>query len=258
MKDGLRPGLQRQRGHRLRHPVTHGRHAQHSRASRGFRYLHGPHRGRKIRARRAAIPRFLQVVRSAGVPAKIDSNYLKTVGLKNTNDKQLVPAFKTLGFLDSSGRPTETYRKYKQASNDGAAQVLGSAVKTAYAGLFSLYPDAHRRDDEAISNWIRGNSDASDKTLARALSTFKVLRDAASFDDVAPLPVDVPAPADTPNGSTANQPSGVPAVQAHHVQTRTGPDVTININLQIAATNDATIYDQFFAAMKKHLFPDAN
>ena len=32
MKDGLRPGPQRQRGHCLRHPVPHGGHAQNARA----------------------------------------------------------------------------------------------------------------------------------------------------------------------------------------------------------------------------------
>jgi hypothetical protein len=83
-------------------------------------------------------------------------------------------------------------------------------------------------------------------------------RNAASFDDAAILPVEVPAPPETTNGSIAPQSGNdVTADQVHHVQTRTGPDVTINISLQMAATNDAAIYDKFFAAMKKHLFPDA-
>jgi hypothetical protein len=206
----------------------------------------------------AAIPRFLQIIRGAGVPPKVDGNYLKTVGFKNTNDGQLVPTFKSLGFLDSSGHPTEIYRKYKQAANDGAAQVLGSAIKTCYAGLFSLYADAHRKDDEAISNWIRANTDTGDATLRRALNTFKTLRDAASFDDTAAILAEVPAPVAAPNGSVAPQPvNGVPAGQVHQVHTRMGPDVTINISLQIPATNDAAIYDKFFASMKEHLFPDA-
>ena len=37
---------------------------------------------------------------------------------------------------------------------------------------------------------------------------------------------------------------------------QTAPNVTINITLQITATNDASIYDKFFASMKKYLFPD--
>jgi hypothetical protein len=34
-----------------------------------------------------------------------------------------------------------------------------------------------------------------------------------------------------------------------------GPAININIQLQLQATEDAKVYDNFFAAMKKHLFP---
>jgi hypothetical protein len=62
MKDGLRPGPQRQRGHCLRHPVAYGGHAQHSRAPRGLRYLHRPHRRREVRARGHPVPDLVKVV----------------------------------------------------------------------------------------------------------------------------------------------------------------------------------------------------
>jgi hypothetical protein len=205
-----------------------------------------------------AITRFLERVRQTGTPEKVDNAYLKTLGFSNSNDYQLIGTFKTLGFLDSSGRPTDTYKRYKQASDADAKKVLGSAIKSGYSGLFGLYPDANRRDDEAISNWIRGNTDAGVKTMQRALNTFKVLRDAAWFDDLPPVQIEVPAPSPSPEVSTTTHSSnGVAAGNAQPIYTRTGPDVTINVNLEIAATNDPTIYDSFFAAMKKHLFLDA-
>jgi hypothetical protein len=56
------------------------------------------------------------------------------------------------------------------------------------------------------------------------------------------------------NGSARQSSNG--SAQVQYVQRQATPEVTINITLQIAPTNDATIYDKFFASMKKHLFPD--
>jgi hypothetical protein len=198
-----------------------------------------------------SIPRFLDAIRKAGIPPKVDGNYLKSIGFKNTNDAALVPLFKSLGFLDSSGKPTSTFREYRGASADEAKRVLGSAITACYSGLFEVYPDAYRKDDEALTNWMRANTDKGEATQVRALKTFKALRDAASFDEV-PLAPDIRlVGSPVPNG--ASKDGDVPG-RVQYVRTQTTPDVTINISLQIAATNDASIYDEFFAAMKKHLF----
>jgi len=92
------------------------------------------------------------VISTAGVPAKVDTNYLKSVGLKSGNDAALVKIFKSLGFLDGSGVPTDKWRSYKDSTK--SKKVLGEAIKTTYSGVFSIYPDANRKDDEAIRNWI--------------------------------------------------------------------------------------------------------
>jgi hypothetical protein len=200
-----------------------------------------------------SIPRFLEAIRKTGVPQKVDSNHLKTLGFKNSNDAALVPLFKSLGFLDSSGKPTGVFMEYRAASADGAKSVLGMAIRTCYAGLFELYPDAYRKDDEALSNWMRANTDKGEATQARALKTFKTLRDSAAFDQAPLVSNDLPVNGDISNGAT---PTLVPSSPVQHLGTRTTPDVTINITLQIAPTNDASIYDKFFASMKKHLFAD--
>jgi hypothetical protein len=200
-----------------------------------------------------SIPRFLEAVRKSGVPQKVDSNYLKTLGFKNSNDTALVPLFKSLGFLDSSGKPTGIFTEYRAASADEAKVVLGGAIKICYAGLFEIYPDAYRKDDEALINWMRANTDKGEATQARALKTFKTLRDLAVFDQVPLGSNDLTAGRIMPNGATRLPDATVPV---QHVGIRTTPDVTINITLQVAATNDASIYDKFFASMKKHLFAD--
>ena len=85
-----------------------------------------------------AIPRFLDSIRKSGTPGKVDGNYLKSLGFKNSNDGALIPLFKSLGFLDSNGQPTDIYRHYRGASTEEAKLVLGTAIKECYSGLFEL------------------------------------------------------------------------------------------------------------------------
>ena len=202
------------------------------------------------------IPKYLESIPNVGIPDKVDGNYLKGLGFKDTNDRAVIPLFKSLGFLDSAGKPTELYRSYRGASANEAKKVLGGAVKKTYAGLFRTYQDAYRKDDEALANWIRANTEGGADTQRRALNTFKKLRDAATFDDAPAPAVDVTPVNPADNGSASQGDNGSGQVQ--NLRTKTTPGVTINVTLQIAATNDAKIYDQFFASMKKHLFPDGS
>jgi hypothetical protein len=200
-----------------------------------------------------AIPRFLEHIRRSALPQKIDRSYLQSASFRSSNDTAVIGVLKTIGFLDSDGKPTQLYRDYKGVPPERAKVILGSAVKAAYTSLFNLYPDADRKDDEAIINWIRANSDRGEVTYTRALNTFKVLRDAATFDDTQPTSTETP-PVKEPLVNTKQDDK--PPARERHIKTRTSPDVTINITLQIEATSDASIYDAFFASMKRHLFPD--
>jgi hypothetical protein len=201
-----------------------------------------------------AVPRFLDSIRKTGVPPKVDTSYLKGIGFMNNNDRALIPLFKSLGFLDAGGKPTDKFRAYRAAGPEDAKKVLGTAIKACYAGLFEIYPDAYRKDDEALMNWIRANTESGEATQTRALKTFKTLCESAIFDQSKESHIPVsPAAAPMPNGhiQEANLPSTI-----QQVAFRATPEVSINITLQIAASNDASIYDKFFAAMKRHLFPD--
>ena len=197
------------------------------------------------------IERFLNVIETSGVPSKVDTKYLKSVGFKSGNDTSLIGVFKLLGFIDASQAPTQTWRNYRDKTKSSA--VLGAAIKTAYAGLFELYPDAHRKDEEAVRNWIRSTTTAGEVTVQRAMATFKALVSKADFENI--------DSANTGHVATATAATipGVPQGQASITQAvRSGPAVNINIELQIPATNDPEVYENFFAAMKKHLFDDGD
>ena len=61
---------------------------------------------------------YLEHIHNAGIPSKVTLKYLESVGLTSKNDRPLVPLFRALGFLDSSGVPTSRYRDYRDKDKD--------------------------------------------------------------------------------------------------------------------------------------------
>jgi hypothetical protein len=194
----------------------------------------------------ATISRFLSHIRTANVPNKVTVAYLKSAGFKSSNDTKLIGIFKALGFLDQSGVPTELWKQYRGDSAT-AKSLLGQAVKKHYAGLFELYSDAERKDDEAIGNWIKANSSLGQDGVARGVRTFKTLAAEADFSGTK-----------TTSSTPAETGTETKETTAQLIHSRAeAPRVNINIELQIPATDNKDIYDNFFAAMKKHLFDES-
>ena len=194
-----------------------------------------------------SISRFLKHIQSAGVPPKVNNPYLKSVGFKSSNDAALIGILKAIGFIDGAGSPTDRWKDYRDATK--ARVVLADGVRTCYAGLFQIFPDADRKDDEAISNWIRSNSEFSGLTVERAVRTFKALCMEADFT----------TPAIESTVSVDSQQAGPPQnTSAMPVFSNTsGPSVNVNIELQLPSTNNPEVYDNFFKSMKKHLFDES-
>ena len=191
----------------------------------------------------ASLRRFLAHIQQAGVPPKVTQTYLKTVGFKSSNDRYIIPVLKFIGFLGSNGVPTDAWKQYR--NRDAGPAVMAAAIRSAYSGLFGVYPDAYRKDDEALLNYFSGHTTLAKPTLARVVQTFKTLCAHADFEaagqaSVAPSEVMVQPPLRSATAPTA---------------AAVTPSVTITIQLQLPATDDASVYDNLFAAMKRHLFP---
>lgn len=192
------------------------------------------------------LSKLFSTIQTTGAPAKVTGKYLESIGFKSKNDRYLVPFLKDLGFVQSDGTPTDRWRSYRHTGESKA--VMAEAVRGAWGGLFDLFPDAPRRDDEAIRNWMRTRSpQASPVTVDRSLKSFRAVADLAEFSGqpVAEAPVQQPAEA-----AVAATVPGLPSMPRLAT-----PEVVINIQLQVPATNDPDTYDRFFAAMRKHLFP---
>ncbi len=185
-------------------------------------------------------------IQDVGVPTKVTNKYLESLGYKSKNDRAMIGVLRALNFIDASGTPTETWRKFR--NKGGAKAMMASAIRGTYKDLFTTYPDAYRRDNEALRNFFSSHTDVGEGGLRYMVGTFKSLTELADFGAA---PVDLPDESDEENGDESGN-EDIPLVRR---KANGGSGVTININiqLQIPETDKSEVYENFFSAMKKHL-----
>ncbi len=181
---------------------------------------------------------FLQHIQTAGIPSKVTNSYLVSVGYKSSNDSRIIPVLKFIGFLDSSGTPTTTYKEYRNKAE--APLVLGTAIRNAYSELFSLYPDANQKDSEALRNFFSSKTSHGESALAAIVSTFQTLCSVAKFEGYAPIGQPPITPSKGANTSGIEKPYGLQSLN-------------INIQLTLPETTNSAVFEEIFKAMKKYL-----
>ena len=193
----------------------------------------------------ANVKKFLDHIQTAGIPDKVPFKYIESVGFKSSNDRAIVTVMKFIGFLNSSGAPTDVWRAYRNKSQ--SKKVLAAALRKSYGNLFTAYPDANRKDNEALRNFFSSHTSVAEGTLSYMVRTFKTMADMADFGS----PLDLPAE-ETSEEDVAEK-DGDTVAKRRLTTGKNGMTVNINIQLQIPATDKPETYDSFFAAMKRHL-----
>lgn len=184
----------------------------------------------------------IKAIGSHGVPDKFTTKELPVWGYKSSNDRSIVSVLKHIGFVDQSGTPQQLWRDAR--TNPALATAKGT--KAGYAELFKTFPDAHRKDAEALTNFFKAKTSVGDSVIKQMVATFRALAQFGEFDGVDE------ATADTVDMAPA---AASPATSAVSRQISGAGGMTINLNVELVVPTDATgdVYDKFFAAMKKHL-----
>ena len=195
----------------------------------------------------ANVKKFLDHIQSAGVPTKVTFQYITSVGFKSKNDRAILTVLKFIGFVDNSGVPTAVWRAYRNKSQ--STKVLAGALKKAYQTLFDTYPDANRKDNEALRNFFSSHTSVSENTIVLMVRTFKTMSDMGDFES----PVETLPEVEVEVGEPEDEEETGAVVKRKLTTQTNGMTVNINIQLQIPATDKPDIYDSFFAAMRKHL-----
>lgn len=187
----------------------------------------------------AKIKSFLEHIQTAKVPSKVTFNYLESAGFKSKNDRPLITIMKFIGFLDSSGIPTDAWRSYRDPKRSKA--VLAGAIRAGYSDLFAMYEDAFSKDNEMLRSYFSSKTDVGKSTIAYIVLTFKTLCKYADFEAapaIAPVPKPtVPLP--SPEGVTP--------------EVKVAPSLQLNIEIHIAADTSDDKIETIFKNMKKYL-----
>ncbi len=196
------------------------------------------------------IGRLLQKIREIGIPQKAQQQWIKSIGFTSSNDTSLIGVLKQIGLVDSSGIPTSVWTQFRGANYK---EVLGSAIRTGYADLFAVYPDADRRGATELEHVFSTSTSAGKQVIAKTVATFKALCEQATFSDSgenAELNVSTPS---------MHQPvHQIPQGKAPVTSPSGGPSVHIDIQVHIAPESSPEQIDQIFKSMAKHLYGKAN
>jgi len=191
----------------------------------------------------SSLRKFLSEIPTMGIPDKINQNTLPTMGYKSSNDRYLPPILKFINFIDSSGTPTQNYKDFR--NKQIARSIMAKTLKSAYNDLFKLYPNAYKKDDTSLRDFFSGTTEAGEDVLKLTVATFKTLCSFADFEAVSTEGEHKGEEGEVKE-KTAEQGKILPSIPS---------GVTINLNIQLAlpATDDATVYDKIFKALKENL-----
>jgi hypothetical protein len=194
------------------------------------------------------LERLLNQIPSLGRPDKVNSAWLGQIGMGGGNNQSMIRVLKGLGAVSNDGSPSDLW-----AALRGKDRVkIGAAVRRMYADLFSVYPNAHEKDDEALTSFFRSTTDLGDKAQRLSVQTFKVL---CKFGDLS-AGAAAEALGEEPDGVEEEAVVDAPAKtkpSRRSVATGSSVALTVNLQLQLPASADGEVYEKLFAAMAKHL-----
>ena len=188
------------------------------------------------------LPKLLNHIRDSAIPNQMSVSYLQKAGFTSSHDRSLIPVLKFIRLVDQGGTPTDQYHYYRDDSTRDL--VLGGLVQQSYAALYEMYPDAHNHEEAALRNFFRTDAKVSEEVATRMCSTFRALCMMARFD--ADSRKARPPKASSDGDFGLNGEEGLQR-RVSSVQ------VCVNVQVVIPDTADASMIDNIFKSIAKHL-----
>jgi hypothetical protein len=207
------------------------------------------------------------------IPGVVTDTYLSAalnMGIKSARNNVL-PYLKTLGIIDSEGKPTERAKLWRDDEHYPAE--CKAILESVYPEeLRSAVPDPTSERDKA-SRWFAQHTGAGTNAVNKMVSVYCTLAEA----DVTKQPEQDRKPSPKVNASKpteARKKNTVASNPATQSQTNTtkgtkvsansslagdelidrGPELNINLQIHISADASPDQIDQIFASMSKHLY----
>lgn len=186
---------------------------------------------------------FISMISSMGVPESVSTKWLPTIGFGSTNHRRIIGVMRSIGFV-AGNKPTQRWVSFRDASR--SKQVMAEALRDGYADLFSLYPNAHERNDLELKNYFKGQMKGGEQVIANTVSTFKALCSFADFGE--------PGTVLTLDNSSALPTAASESRLTHNVGgIAHGVTINIDIHLNISEEADTLHIDKVFRSMGQNL-----
>jgi hypothetical protein len=171
----------------------------------------------------------------------------EVVGLKSTADRPLITLLRSLGFLDSSGKPTPSYALLKNHTK--ARTAIANGVRTAYAGLFAANEKANELTSEEIKGLIAQVAGTDEGMTSKIAGTFNTLVKLGDFSAQASAELLTDKSAENETGAQADKQPAPPTIPLAGKGMR--PDFHYNIQIHLPANATEETYLSIFNAIRK-------
>ncbi|MGQ0551819.1 MAG: DUF5343 domain-containing protein [Planctomycetota bacterium] len=184
-------------------------------------------------------------IKSAATPSRFTQDFLATkLAMTGGSARSLVPFLKRIGFLGTDGSPSDLYKRFRNPTEAGPAAF--QSMKTGYRALYEINESAHELSDKDLKGLVVQVTglEPESGTVKAILGSFKAVKAAATFDEVAKEEPDEDEEEPTPRVDGETMPPAAPA-------SKLGLSYTINLNLP--ATSDIAVFDAIFRSLKENL-----
>ena len=192
-----------------------------------------------------SLAKILESIKTAGIPERVTVEFLKTLGLKSSNDRPIIPILKGIGFLDANGKPTDQYKAYR--SHDGA-RVLASALRNAYADIFLANTKAQNLPLDKLKGIIASKTTKGEASVERIARTFQVLAKAADWTESTGISQE---PSDREQQEKQNMSDAL--ARSESAKQSRSPSFHYNIEIHLPTTTDITVYNAIFKSLRENL-----
>lgn len=190
---------------------------------------------------------FLKKIQDIGIPEKVTTRWLPSIGFGSTNDRSIIPVLKYVGLIENSGAPSKIWRDYR---GHGAGRALATAIEASYKDLFATYPDAQTRSAEELRAFFRGHSTYGAQAVNKAVNTFQALCQNADFAPSTQRTRKAEA-AKSGDSSGGQVSESIPATE---VGGNNSPSLHIDVQIHISPEASPEQIEKIFESMSKHLY----
>jgi hypothetical protein len=192
--------------------------------------------------------KILDQMQKAGVPENFNRDFLKDLGFGASGDRPMVKLLKYLGFLDSAGRPTSTYRDFMDHTK--AKKILGVRIPVAFDDLYLSDRQAQSKPVEALKGWFKSKTGSGDAVAQKMASTFKSLSSYADFTGIQTI---APEEVKPPPAAAKEIDKPPPPTKRNIATGETSIGFVYRIEIHLPDTQNIETFRAIFKALREEL-----